>query len=279
MRKIGIEVFYWLDNWSDDQLSTFRKAHECGFDAVEISLVSGPEIDIAAIRSEADRFGLDLYCCMGLPLEMDITSPEASVRRGGIEYLKRCAETAQRVGSPILGGLPHVPWLHFPPQGDLHEFRARSADSLREVAQTAADLGITICTEIVNRFETYIFNSVDEGLAYLDMVDHPAVKLHLDTYHLNMEEDNISDAIRRAGGRLGHFHAAAGNRKLPGKGHIDWSEIFNALDDIEYDGGVLIETFPNPNVETGRTINVWRPLVHDFDAEAVESLTFLRNVQ
>ena len=279
MHKIGIEVFYWLDNWSDDQVSTFQKAKECGFDSVEISLVAGPDIDIASIRNELDRLGLDVYCSMGLPPEMDITSPDESVRRGGIEYLKRCAETAQQVGSPVLCGLPHVPWLHFPKTGDLQGFRARSADSMREVAQTASDLGITVTMEIINRFETYIFNTVEEGLAYLQMVDHPAVKLQLDTYHLNMEEDNIADAIRSAGDKLGHFHCAASNRKMPGKGHIGWSEVFDALDEVKYNGGLLIETFPNPNSETGRTINVWRPLVHDFDAEAIESLVFLRNVQ
>jgi len=143
----------------------------------------------------------------------------------------------------------------------------------------ASDLGIDITLELLNRFETFMFNCVDEGLAFLQQVDHPNVKLQLDTYHMNMEEDNLAEAIRKADDKLGHFHCAASNRKLPGKGHIDWGQIFDALDDIHYNRGIVIETFPNPAAETGRTINVWRPLVEDFDAEAVESLTFLRNVQ
>ncbi|RME97517.1 MAG: sugar phosphate isomerase/epimerase [Chloroflexi bacterium] len=276
MRTFGIEIFYWIDNWADDQTAWFARAAECGFEAVEISLISGPDIDIAPIRAELDRLGLDVFCSMGLPLEMDITSPDAATRRAGIEYLKRCVQTAHKLGSPILGGLPHVPWLHFPNAADLRPYRERSAAAIREVAAVAGDLGVTISLEIINRFETYIFNTVAEGLAYLEIVDHPAVKLHLDTYHMNMEEDNIAAAIRAAGPHIGHFHCAAGNRKLPGRGQIDWPAIRQALDAVNYRGGLVIETFPNPNAETGRTVNVWRPLVQDYDAEARQSLAFLR---
>jgi D-psicose/D-tagatose/L-ribulose 3-epimerase len=276
MRKLGIEIFYWIDTWAGDQAAYFERAAACGFEAVEISLVSGPDIDVAAIRAELKRLGLAVYCSMGLPADKDITSPDAATRRAGIDYLKRCADTAHKLGSPILGGLPHVPWLHFPEGIELRPYRDRSADALREVATTAADLGLTICLEIINRFETYIFNTVDEGLAYLQRVDHPAVKLQLDTYHLNMEEDSIAGAIEQAGSKLGHFHCAASNRKLPGRGHIDWGAVRQALDRADYQGGLVIETFPNPNTETGRTVNVWRPLVTNFDAEARQAAEFIR---
>jgi D-psicose/D-tagatose/L-ribulose 3-epimerase len=276
MRRVGIEIFYWLDNWSDDQASCFARAKSLGFDAVEISLVSGPNIDITSIRAELDRNGLDVFCSMGLPADKDITSPDVTVRQAGIEYLKRCVETAARVGSPILGGLPYVPWLHFPSTHDLGPYRERSAAAMREVAVTAADNGIIISTEIINRFETYIFNTVADALDYLRMVDHPVVKLQLDTYHMNMEEADLPAAIRQAGDRLGHFHCADSNRKLPGRGHIQWDGVKSALDDVGYDGPLVIETFPNPATETGRTVNTWRPLVQDYDDEAKQALAFLR---
>ena len=279
MRKINIEIFYWIDNWADDQASYFQKAKECGFDGVEMSLVDGPETDVAKMRAEAERLGLDIYCSMGLPTEMDITSPNEAVRRRGIEYVKRCADAAQRVGSPILGGVPYGPWLVFPDTNELQPYRDRGAAAMSEIAKTASDLGITITVELLNRFETFMFNTVDEGLDYLARVDQPNVKLQLDTYHMNMEEDHLAEAILKAGDKVGHFHCAASNRKLPGKGHIDWPLIFDMLDEVNYQGGMVIETFPNPDAETGRTINVWRPLVHDFDAEAIESLNFLRRVQ
>jgi D-psicose/D-tagatose/L-ribulose 3-epimerase len=276
MRPIGIEIFYWLHNWSDFQPAAFAKAREIGFDAVEISLIAGPDTPIAAMRTELDALGLGVFASMGLPLDKDITSPDESTRRAGIEYLKRCVETAARLGSPILGGLPYVPWLHFPSERDLRPFRDRSAQAIREVAATASDLGVTICIELINRFETYIFNTVDEGMAYLAQVDHPSVRLQLDTYHMNMEEDDLPAAIRRAGSQLGHFHCADSNRKPPGGGHINWSSIKDALDDIQYSGPLVIECFPDPAAETGRTVNTWRPLVSDFDRAAASALSLLR---
>lgn len=276
MRPIGIEIFYWLDNWSDDQVACFAKARATGFDAVEISLINGPDIDTAAFRAGLEQNDLGVFCSTGLPLDKDISSADDSMRRAGIEYLKRCVQTAANIGSPILGGLPHVPWLHFPEATDLRPYRERSASAIREVAAFAADLGVVITTELINRYETYIFNTVTDGLDYLDMVNHPAVKLQLDTYHMNMEEDDIPGAIRQAGGSIGHFHCADSNRKLPGGGHIDWTAVKLALDDVGYAGTLVMETFPNPAAETGRTVNTWRRLVRDFDDEAKQALAFLR---
>lgn len=276
MRQIGIEIFYWLNQWSDHQPVAFAKARQIGFDAVEVSLIAGPQTPIAAMRAELDALGLSVYASMGLPLDKDITSPDESTRRAGVEYLKRCVETAAQLGSPILGGLPYVPWLHFPPDRDLRPFRDRSAQAIREVAATASDLGVTICIELINRFETFVFNTVEQGLDYLAQVDHPAVLLQLDTYHMNMEEDDISAAIRLAGAKLGHFHCADSNRKPPGGGHIHWSSIKAALDDVQYRGPLVIECFPNPAAETGRTVNTWRPLVGDFDRDVARALALLR---
>ena len=275
MRKVAIEVFYWLDRWADDQASTFARAAAAGFDGVEISFVSGPEIDWQRMRGELERLGLNVFASTGLSPATDITSPEASVRAAGVEYLKRCLESASRVGSPILGGVPYAPWLYFPAEQDLRPFRAECA-AMQEVARTAADLGLTICIEVLNRFETFMFNTAREGLAYLEPVAAPNVKLQLDTYHMNMEEDDLGAAIRLAGGRLGHFHCAANNRRLPGPGHIQWPAVRAALDDANYAGWVVIETFPNPAVETGRAVNTWRPLVEDPDGDLRRSLQFLR---
>lgn len=277
MRTLGIEIFYWIDDWSGDQVGHFGRARATGYDAVEISLVAGPDIDRRAYREELERHHLAVYCSMGLPAELDIGSASAATRRAGIEYLKRCADTAAALGSPLLGGLPYVPWLYFPEPAAMPGHRERAAAAIREVAHTAADLGIFISLEIINRFETFMFNTVAGGQAFLAAVDHPAVRLQLDTYHLNMEEDDIGAAIRAAGGQLGHFHCAASNRKMPGRGHIPWSEVRRALDDIDYQGGVVIECFPNHLAETGRTVHTWRPLVEDYDSEASAAAAFLRN--
>jgi D-psicose/D-tagatose/L-ribulose 3-epimerase len=276
MRRVGIEIFYWIDNWSDDQAAYFERAKNCGFEGVEISLVAGPDMDFRTMGAELDRLGLAVFCSTGLSPETDITSPEPTVRRVGIEYLKRCLEAAQRVGSPILGGVTYAPWLHFPGATDLQPYRERSAEALRKVATTASDLGLTLCMEVLNRFETFMFNTVADGLKFLRQIDHPAVKLQLDTFHMSVEEDDIAQAIRQAGDTIGHFHCAANNRKLPGQGHLDWPAIKVALDEVNYQGWLVIETFPTPGNEVGRTVYTWRPLVQDLDAEARQSVEFIR---
>jgi D-psicose/D-tagatose/L-ribulose 3-epimerase len=276
MRTLGIGLMYWASRWSDDQLPFLRKAQQAGFDAVEISLITGGDLDVASYQKALDQLGLRPYCIMGLNSQTDITSPDIATRRAGIEYIKRALEAVNKLGSPILCGLPYIQWLYFPPDGDFQAYRDRCAASLREVAIVASDLNVTICLEVINRYETFIFNTAAESLRFLEQIDQPSVKLHLDTFHMNMEEDNIAAAIRQTGSQLGHFHCVANNRKLPDQGAINWEEIRQALDDIHYDGGLVIEAFPLPNTETGRTVNTWRPLVDHLDTDVQRAATFLR---
>ena len=275
-RKLGIGIMYWASTWNDEQPPLFAKARAAGFDAVEISLINGADFDLKAFRSALDHNGLDVFCIMGLNPQTDITSPDETIRRAGIEYVKRALDAARQVGSPSLCGLPYLQWLYFPDEDNLQPYRDRCVAALREIAITASDNGVTLCLEVINRFETFMFNTVADALDFLGQVDHPSVKLHLDTYHMNMEEDDMYAAIRQAGAQLGHFHCVASNRKLPGADHIDWRAVRAALDDIGYDGALGIEAFPLPDTKTGRTVNTWRPLVNDLDADARAAASFIR---
>lgn len=274
-REVGIEIFYFMDRWLDDQAAHFHLAAECGYTCVEISLMPHTHEQRERVASEAARHGLSILCATGLAPETDVSSPDPSVRRAGIEYLKRCLSTAASLGSPIMGGVTFAPWFEFP-DGDLEARRHRSAESLREVAGTADAVGVDLCVEVLNRFETFMFNTVDQAHGFLDLVDHPSVKIELDTFHMSMEESDLAAAVRSAGARLGHFQCAANNRAMPGKGHIDWAALGAALDDIAYRGPIVVETFPNPDVETGRSTHAFRPLVDDLMAEAREAAGFVR---
>ena len=274
-RPVGIEIFYWLDSWYDDQASVFAKAAEAGYDGVEMSFVAGVDVGVERIARTAESLDLSVLCSTGLTPEMDISSPDADVRAAGVEHLRRCLDQAARLGSPILGGVTYAPWMGFP-EGDLDVRRKRSAASLHEAAEHAAALGVTICLEVLNRFESFMFNTVAECLDFIDSVDHPSVEVELDTFHMNMEEDDLAGAVRLAAGRIGHVQAAANNRRAPQYGHIDWASFKKALDEAGYGGWVVFETFPNSGAETGRATYAWRDLSDDLDRDAADAARFIR---
>ena len=274
-RPVGIEIFYWLDNWSDDQSSVFSKAAEAGYEGVEVSLVAGLDVGVDRMARTAASFGLDVLCSTGLSPSMDISSPDAGVRAAGMEHLRRCLDDAAELGSPILGGVTYATWMGFP-DGDHDGYRSRSAAALHEVAAHASTLGIDICLEVLNRFESFMFNTVADCLEFIGRVDHPSVKVELDTFHMNMEEDDLAAAVRSATGRIGHVQVAANNRRAPQYGHIDWASFSEALDDAGYDGWVVFETFPNSKVETGRATYAWRDLTDNPDRDAAAAAAFIR---
>ena len=147
----------------------------------------------------------------------------------------------------------------------------------------AADYGIdTLGMEVLNRHEGYLINTCKEAVAYCKAVDRKNVKIHLDTYHMLLEEDSLPDAIRQAGARLGHFHVGENNRKLPGQGHIiNWNELGAALREIHYHGNVVMEPFVIHGGQVGQDIRIWRDLLDDvseerLDRDAAESVRFLR---
>ena len=155
----------------------------------------------------------------------------------------------------------------------------RSKASMREIIKVAEDCGVTYCVEAVNRFETCVINTAAEALAYVKDIDSPNIGVLLDTYHMNIEEPSIGDAIRLAGNKLTSFHTGENNRTAPGRGHLNWTEIFGALKEINYQGRIISEPFPTMGGEVGRDIKVWRDLIADsseaaLDAEAAYLLAF-----
>ena len=167
--------------------------------------MAGAEPPVERIRDALDDNGLGVVCSTGLSPGLDVSSPDAAIRRAGIDHLVRSLDTAAALGSPVLGGVTYAPWFHFPAEVDLQPYRERSAASLVEVARAADDLGVDLCVEVLNRFESFMFNTAAEALGFLALVDHPSVMVELDTFHMNIEEDDLADAIRSVGRPAGSF--------------------------------------------------------------------------
>lgn len=275
-RPIGIHLSYWQRKWTDDLLPLIGLAKNAGFDGAEFPLLFPTELDFVSLRQTLDDHGMRATCGTGLNPSVDITSPDKSVRDAGMAFLRACLEGTAVLGSPGLGGVTYVPWGQFY-HDDFAERRSQCIHSLREVGGIAADLGVSVFLEVLNRFEGNLLNTVEQGLALLAEVNHPAIKLHLDTFHMHIEEDDMASTIRAAGIQLGHFHCVENNRKPPGMGQVNWTAVSQALNDINYQGWLVMESFLQPNCEVGDALFIWRRLHDDLHGDAQSGANFIRS--
>jgi D-psicose/D-tagatose/L-ribulose 3-epimerase len=192
------------------------------------------------------------------------------------------AEGVGEMGGGNLGGIIYGCWPATMPEGEIDKrpYVERSVASVKEAVKAAEDSNVVFNMEVVNRFEQFIMNTCEEAVAYVEQVGSPHAKVHLDTFHMNIEEDFVGEAILRAGGHLGHLHIGENNRMPPGYGHIPWNELASALRQIDYQGDVVMEPFLMPGGEVGRDIRVFRDLSvgMDLDEEARKALQFVRGV-
>lgn len=274
-RPVGIHLSYWQTNWSDALIPIVERAKEVGFDGVEFPLLNPEAMNFDELRACLDDAGIKATCGTGLNPTTDVSSPDSSIRAEGMNHLRKCLEGCAALESPILGGVTYTAWGSFP-QEDRIGYWKRSVKSVREAGNIAGNLGVVLCLEVLNRFESSLINTVEQGLAFLAEVDNPNVQLHLDTFHQNIEEDNLAAAIQLAGDNIGHFHCSENNRKPPGKGHIPWGEVKEALDSVGYKKWLTIESFVAPGGEVGPALFIWRSLADDLDGAALSGVEFVK---
>ena len=283
MNRLGIFMNFWEKNWDADHAKYIDKVADIGFDILEFQaqpLLEMSRERMSEFKKRADDRGIELTYSLGLDRRYDVSSPDESVRLGGVEYLKKIVECIGYMEGTLLSGVSYAGWGT--PSYILDDKRPlveNSIRSMREIIKTAEDNGVTYCVEAVNRFETCIINTAAEALEYVARVDSPNIGVLLDTYHMNIEENSIGDAIRLVGDRLTSFHTGENNRMAPGRGHIDWDEVFSALSDIGYKNRIISEPFVMMGGEVGRDIKVFRNLVEEpteekIDAEAAFLLEF-----
>jgi D-psicose/D-tagatose/L-ribulose 3-epimerase len=275
--KFGVLYHYWGKDWSCDYLLTAHRVKAAGFDLMEIGanhLHDMTRKKLEALKAVSVELDLGLTTNIGPTREYDLASKDPAVRRAGVAYITETMEQMDFVGSHALVGAMYSFWPGDFVETDKPAAWERSIPRMQEVAKTAEALGIECSLEVLNRFESYIMNTCQEGLEYVNRVGSKNVKLLLDTFHMNIEEDNIPDALRLAGGKLGHFHVGEGNRKLPGMGSLPWDEIGKALRDIHYEKGVVMEPFLRSGGEIAKPIHLWRDLT-----DGADEVTMNKNLQ
>ena len=283
MNKLGIFMNFWEKNWDADHAKYIRKAKDIGFDVLEFQaqpLLEMSDDKIRSLKALADEVGIELTYSLGLDRNYDVSSLDENVRKGGVEYLQNIIRKMHVGGGTLLSGVSYAGW-GTPDNflGDKRPYWEQSIKSMKEIIKVAEECGVTYCVEAVNRFETCLINTAEEALDYTSEIDSPNIGVLLDTYHMNIEENNIGDAIRLVGDKLTSFHTGENNRTAPGRGHLDWDEIFGALADINYKGRIVSEPFVMEGGEVGRDIHVYRNLVENptearIDEEAAYLLNF-----
>lgn len=287
--KYGIYVAYWLNEWVADYKKYIVKAAELGFDILEISCSAlsnkhATEAQLAELRDYAREKGIILTAGYGPDKDQNVGSADEYAAKNALVFFRGLLEKLKFMNIKFLGGGLYSYWpVDYSNPIDKGADWERSVKGVREMAKIAADCDVVLGMEVLNRFEGYLLNTCSEALKFVNEVNHPNVKIMLDTFHMNIEEDNIGEAIRQAGGKLGHLHVGEQNRKVPGKGSIPWNEIGIALRDINYQGGVVMEPFVMKGGTVGSEIKVWRNLVSDtseaaLDRDAKGALSFLKQV-
>ncbi|MBN1565398.1 MAG: sugar phosphate isomerase/epimerase [Anaerolineae bacterium] len=285
VNKVGIFYMYWVRDWADDFHPYIDKVADLGFDIIELQTGTIESIGPAGrkeLKAHLDERGLDFTSVIGLPQEYDVSSEDKATRERGIAYMTDLCKAMGELGGGIVGGITYSYWPATLPPGvtDKRPYFDRSVESMKRMAQAAADHNVILAMEVVNRFEQYMMSTCQEALDYCAAVGHSAVNVMLDTFHLNIEEDFIGEAIERAGDQLGHFHVGENNRRPPGYGHIPWTEVFNALRTINYQGPIVMEPFVTPGGAVGEAIKIYRDQTAPIgvDEDARRALEFVRGL-
>lgn len=275
----GISTFVWVSPFSTAHFHLLPKIKEAGYDIVEVAVEDASLINWPELLLRTRDLGLKITISGAFGPDRDISSTDASVRKNGLEYITDCVAIAAQMGSPVFGGPVYsaVGKTRIVPPEQKKQERAWCVENLREAAKVAADHGVTIGLEPLNRFETDMINTVDQALELLQETGSPHIKILLDTFHANIEEKNIPAAISKIGkDRLCHIQGNESDRGTPGTGHLDWPGIRAALADIGYTGAIVLETFGAPSKELARAACIWRPLANSADELATEGLQFYR---
>ena len=274
MNKLGIFMNFWENEWQADHIKYIKKAADIGFDILEFQaqpLLEMSKARMNEIKATAQEYGIELTYSLGLDKNYDISSTDEAVRLGGIKYLKDIMDKVGFMDGKIISGVSYAGWGV--PDGNFQRevLLENSIKSMKELVKTAEEYGITYAVEAVNRFEGVVLNTAEQAVEYVKAVDSPNMGVLLDTYHMNIEENNIGDAIRSAGDLLVGFHTGENNRTAPGRGHLDWDEIFSALADVNYKGRIVSEPFVVSGGQVGRDIFVWRNLIEDTSEKSIDN--------
>lgn len=279
--NFGVNTWVWVSPTTTSALAELApKVKNMGFDWIEVGIEGLYDLDYEEGGRIVRDNGLGISVCAAMGEDRDLLHPDQSIQKNGVDYVKHCVDAVAKLGGqnvvgPLYSAVGRV-WQQTPEERE--QDLALLVRHLKELSTYAQDKGAVLCVEPLNRFETSFVNLASQAVEIVDRVDNPACKIMLDTFHMNIEERSLGDAIRLAGDRIAHFHSCENDRGAPGSGHVPWQEVKQALNDVNYDGPLVIESFTSQVKTIARAAAIWRSFAPTQDALAENGLKYLKEL-
>ncbi|SAK76970.1 sugar phosphate isomerase/epimerase family protein [Caballeronia ptereochthonis] len=265
MNKLGVHALVWAGDLTPESTrKVISQTRAAGFDLVELSLHGPKVMDLALTRDLLQEHELDIGCSRGLTFDADVSSEDAATVARGVALLEEGITITAELGGSYFGGILYGAMAKYSAPVT-KQGRRNAVDSLSHIADFALRKNVTLGLEVVNRYESNLLNTASQALALIDEVNAPNVVVHLDTYHMNIEESDFMQPVLECGKRLGYVHIGESNRGYLGSGTIDFSQFFHALAMIDYQGVVTFESFSSTvvNEQLSNALAIWRNLWDD----------------
>jgi len=276
--KFGVHALVFGDAWNETTArATCRAAAEIGYDLVEVLMFDPWTLDLAATRKGLADSGLGLRLGMALGPETDISSDDPAIAARGVAAVGRALEIAADLGAPAVSGITYAAFNSYAAPQTAAQ-RERVVASLAQLDKRAGDLGVKLGLEPVNRYESYMVNTLDQAVALIRDTGGQNMFVHADTFHMNIEEGDIPAAIRRNAAHIGYVHVAESNRGALGGGHFDLKGFFSALASVGYKGDFTVESFSSRVLSTALIggVRLWREAWADAAKVASSALLAMR---
>ena len=273
--KYGMNLLLWSGEVTDDLMPVCEQLKAAGYDGVELPMFN-LDLDYAAIGKQLDDIGLSRTSVTIRGEEDNPISPDAAVRAKGIELTKKTLDCCAAAGVETLVGPFHSALGLFSGAGPTDDEWKWGVESMRAVAEHAGSVGVNLGVEALNRFECYFLNTHADSARFAREVDHPACGMMYDTFHSNIEEKCVKEAVKAGGDKLFHIHISENDRSTPGEGGVRWDENFDAIKESGYDGWLVIEAFGLALPEIAAATKIWRRMYKDEISLATEGLKFMK---
>ncbi len=275
--KFGMNMLLWTDDVRDEHLPILEKLKAMGYDGVELPIFHFDTAKATDLGHKLDNLGLERTAVTVRTVEDNPIDPEQSVRQKGIDNNRRVLDCCQAVGATHLVGPYHSALGHFTGAGPTDDEWKYGVESMQQVAEHAEKCGVTLALEYLNRFECYLLNTAADMVRFVQDVGHKRCRMMYDTFHANIEEKNVAQAIRCCQEYMVHVHISENDRSTPGTGLVAWEESFDTLAEVRYDGWLMIEAFGLALPALAAATKIWRRMYQSEEQLSHDGLQFMKD--